>query len=110
MRSVRFGLAWTFIVLVAAYDSHFAWQHRRVLLTWEMNPVACWTFELLGLEAVFLFKALGLAFAMGLAGYCHVRRPRLETPFTLIIGCVYLLLSVHYLIGHLSQFQSVSGL
>jgi hypothetical protein len=102
MRSIRFTLAWVFIVLVAAYDSHFAWQHRELLLTWELNPLACWTFESLGLEALIVFKAVGLAFAIALAGYCHVRRPRLETPFTLIVGCAYFLLCLHYLVGHLS--------
>lgn len=100
MRSVRFGLAWGFIIVVAAYDTHFAWRYRDMLPHWEMNPLVCWTFASFGLEGVILFKAVGLAFALGLAGYCYWRRPRLEAPFTWTVGGVYFLLSLHYLLGY----------
>jgi hypothetical protein len=103
MRRTFFILAWAFILCAAAYDTYFAWYYREVLLKWEMNGLVRWAGQMFGLEAVFAFKVLGMAFATGMAIYCHRRRHRLEIPLTLIIGCSYLLLSLHYVAGHLAS-------
>jgi hypothetical protein len=94
-----FALSWSFVALVAAYDSHFAWQHRQLMDTWELNPIALWATAAFGLGMVLAFKFVGLSFALGMAVYCRYRRPRLERPLTIIIGAAYALLLVHYSIG-----------
>jgi hypothetical protein len=101
MRSPLFALAWVFVVAVAAYDVHFAWYYRECFDAWEMNPLARWGARLGGLEAVLALKAGLLLFAVAVAAYCHCRRHWLEVPYTLIVGSVHLVLSVHYLVGEL---------
>jgi hypothetical protein len=101
MRSALFGLAWAFVFVAAAYDCYFAWQYREVLPVWEENPLACWAVGRLGLEAVFLLKFAGLAFAAGLAVYCRRRRPGLGRAMTLVVAAAYALLSLHYLLGQM---------
>jgi hypothetical protein len=103
MRRKLFVLAWAFILGVAAYDTYYAWQYRATFLKWEMNALACWLAQVFGLGTVIAVKALGMVFATAMAIYCHHRRHRLETPLTLIIGCVYLLLTLHYVAGHLDS-------
>jgi hypothetical protein len=103
MRRNLFYLAWAFILAVAAYDTYFAWLYRATFVKWEMNAVACWGAQAFGLGVVLAFKALGMAFATAMAIYCHRRRHRLATPLTLIIGCAYLLLTLHYVAGHLDS-------
>jgi hypothetical protein len=99
MRWALFALAWTFIFAAALHDADFAWQNRAELQTWELNPVARWATEQLGLGAVFGFKLVSLLFAAGLAVYCRCRRRKLERPLTLIIAGVYALLCVHYVLA-----------
>jgi hypothetical protein len=101
MRTKLFLLAWTFVILVAAYDSFFAWDHRDQFALWEMNPIACWVARLFGLGAVLLVKIATIAFGASVATYCHQRRHSLEAPYTLVVGGLHLALSVHYLIGQL---------
>jgi hypothetical protein len=106
MRSIHFGVAWTFILLTGAYDGYFAWQYRAALAVWELNPVVRWTVDLVGLEAVLGLKYIGIAFAAGLAIHCHCRRHRLEKPLTMIIAATYLLLAALYVVGHLQPLGS----
>jgi hypothetical protein len=100
MGKARFALVWAFIFLVASYDGYFAWHYRAVFAVWEQNPLACWAVEHVGLPAVLAFKFLSLSFAATLALYCHDRRRLLEYPITVIIGCAYGLLLLHYAAGH----------
>jgi hypothetical protein len=37
---------------------------------------------------------------MLVAVYCHFRRHYLEIPYTLIVSGIHLVLSLHYLMGH----------
>jgi hypothetical protein len=102
MKTVPFVGVWTFVLLAAGYDTYFAWQYRAGFQKWEMNSFVCWLAEAFGLGAVFGFKVVGMAFATAVAVYCHRHQPRLEISLSLIIGSVYLLLSVHYLVGFLA--------
>jgi hypothetical protein len=101
MRTTLFALAWAFILVVAAYDVSFAWHYRAGFAAWELNPVARWVAALYGLGTVFAFRVAVILFAAGLAIYCHRRRHRLAVPYTLVMGGMHLLLSLHYLVGHL---------
>jgi hypothetical protein len=101
MRSPLFVLAWAFVIAVAAYDAHFAWQYRAEFTDWELNPVARWCAQQGGLEVVFACKAGLLLFAFGVAAYCHFSRHRLEIPYTLVVSGLHLMLSVHYLVWQL---------
>jgi hypothetical protein len=100
MSKFKFAILWTFILLAAAYDTYFAWQHRAALESWELNPVAVWAASSIGLDALFAFKALGMLFATTVAWYCRVRYARLGQAMTAIIGGAYALLLVHYVIGY----------
>jgi hypothetical protein len=102
MRPTLFVLAWVFVLGIAAYDVYFAWQYRVAFHEWELNPVARWAAGLYGLGAVVALKAALLTFALGVAWHCHRIRHRLEVPYTLFVGGVHLLLSVHYLVAHLA--------
>ncbi len=73
-RGILFAAAWLLIVVAAGYDTYFAWREREAFELWEMNPIVRWTAKAGGLQAVFLFKAAGLAFGIGLAIYCHFNR------------------------------------
>jgi hypothetical protein len=110
MRRALFGLAWVFILLAAAYDSHFAWKYREAMLEWELNPLACWAVAEIGLGAVLAFKFGGLAFAGGLAAYCRRRRRSLAWHLTLAIGVAYGLLSLHYFFGFHRPDYAVANL
>jgi hypothetical protein len=101
MRTKLFVLAWTFVILVAAYDSFFAWDHRDQFAFWEVNPVARWLDQLFGLAGVLVVKIIALAFGALVAAYCQQRRHRLAAPYTLLVSGVHLALSVHYLVGQL---------
>jgi hypothetical protein len=101
MRARLYTLAWVFIILVAIYDSGFAWVHREQFLFWELNPFARWIASLFGLGVVLLLKSVAVAFGAGVAAYCHQRHHRLEGPYTLFVSGVHLALSLHYLIGQL---------
>jgi hypothetical protein len=99
MRTSLFAFAWTFVLAVAAYDVYFAWQYRAVFHAWELNPIARWAADLCGLGAVFGIKAAFLAFALGVAIYCHRCRHRLAIPYTLTIGGAHFALSLQYLLA-----------
>jgi hypothetical protein len=98
MRTVCFLSIWTFISYVAIDDSHFAWQHRDELASWEVNPLARWMASELGVEALLGFKVVGLAFAFALAAYCRVRHLGLEKWLTWVAGGAYLVLFFQYTI------------
>jgi hypothetical protein len=99
MRSVLLGLAWSFIVGTAAYDSYFAWQFRDEFLSWELNPLAGWLARTFGFHAVLAFKAAWLALALSLALYCHRHHQGLTKKLTLVIAAAYLLLALYYVVG-----------
>jgi hypothetical protein len=101
IRTLAFGCAWLFILVAATYDASFAWQYRHVIDAWELNPFVSWSARNFGLEAVFVYKFAGLAFALGLAIYCRYRRRRLEKLITMSIGCAYFVLSLHYFVNGL---------
>ena len=95
-RGVLLTAAWLLIVVAAGYDTYFAWREREAFELWEMNPIVRWTAKAGGLQVVFLFKAAGLAFGIGLAIYCHFTNPRLARRFTTVVGSTYLSLSLYY--------------
>jgi hypothetical protein len=99
MRASIFGLLWSFISFVAAYDAYFAWQHQAYFETWELNPFVCWLSAIGGLGAVLGFKAITTIFAMGLGCLCRWRQHWLEMPLTLTVASIFLGLSVYYLIA-----------
>jgi hypothetical protein len=100
VRGIPFASAWAFIFSAAAYDCYFAWQHRAVMPSWELNPLARWAAGQFGLAAVFGLKFVGLSFAACLAAYCRRRRRGLGRALTLSALGVYALLSLHYLVSH----------
>jgi hypothetical protein len=104
MRTLIFGLLWTFTNLAAAFDAYFAWRNRAGFESWELNPVVCWLAGLAGLQAVIGFKMVTTVFATALACLCRWRRHWLEMPYTLIVTSVFLSLSVYYLL----HFQELS--
>jgi hypothetical protein len=99
MRTSVFALAWAFVVVVSAYDVHFAWRYRAVFDAWELNPVARWVAGLFGLGALFAAKAALLVFAVAVAAYCQRLRHRLAVPYTLSVSGMHFVLSLHYLFG-----------
>jgi hypothetical protein len=96
MRRVVFAAAWAFVFAAAAYDAHFAWRYREVLQSWELNPLARWTWGQFGMPALLGLKFVGLAYALGLAVYCYRRHSPLQWPLTVVTACVYVVLSLHY--------------
>ena len=105
MRRPFFVLAWLFVVLVALYDSYFAWRYRAVFQLWEINPLARWMAGNWGLTAVLTLKMTLIFFALGVAFYCRYLRHRLEVPYTLVIGGVHLTLGAQYIAGFLRALQ-----
>lgn len=101
MRSPFFVLCWLFVLLVALYDSYFAWKYRAVFHLWEMNPLARWMVGTWGLNALLSLKMALLVFALGVACHCHRLRHRLEVPYTLVISGVHLTLGAQYVAGYL---------
>ncbi len=99
LRTLFFALAWVFIFLAATYDTYFAWRYRAVLDCWELNPFILWLAGVGGLASVFILKLFTIFFSTGMAIYCHRRRHRWETPFTLVVGAVYFALSIHYVMS-----------
>ena len=109
MKRIFFALAWIFIFLAAAYDCGFAWDYRHDFDLWEINPVARWIVRNSSIQVLLGSKVLVLLLTAALAVYCHRKRNRLAVPMTLIIGCSYLLLSVHYLLGTLDIRSALAG-
>jgi hypothetical protein len=101
MGRIGFRLAWVFVVLVTAYDIHFAWRYRAGFTSWELNPVARWVATLYGLETVLALKIAAIGFALVVAIYCDRYRHYLARPYTLIVGAVHLCLSCQYLLGYI---------
>jgi hypothetical protein len=101
MRTVFLILIWAFVFYVALDDSDFAWQHRRELGVWELNPLARWIGSELGVGALIGFKIAGLAFAFAIASYCRVRQRGLGRWLTLVAGAAYLFLFYHYSVNRL---------
>ena len=103
MRKWWFGLAWAFILAVAAYDAYFACQYAPVFDIWEMNPLARFGASHLGLGAVVGIKAILLAFATVVALICHRSRRRVTALlFTTCVGAVHLALALQYVVGYLA--------
>ncbi len=94
-------LAWAFVLVIAGYDVYFAWQYRAGFDIWEMNPVARWVAQDFGLTSLFILKIAFLGFGMLVAVYCRFRRHYLEIPYTLAVSGIHLVLSLHYLMGHM---------
>jgi hypothetical protein len=101
MRTVFLLAIWAFVFCVAIDDSHFAWQHRQELPTWEVNPLARWMGSELGVGALLGFKVTGLAFAFAIAAYCRVRHLGFEKWLTWVAGGAYLILFLHYSVNRL---------
>ena len=99
MRSLIFGLLWSFTTFAATYDAYFAWQHQVGFETWELNPFICWLVSVGGLQAVIGFKVVTTVFAFGLGCLCRWRQHWLERPLTLTVASIFLILSVYYLIA-----------
>jgi hypothetical protein len=102
MTTWRLGLAWAFILGVAAYDTYFAWQYRAVFDAWEINPLARTVVSRFGLGALFGLKATAVAFAAVVAALCYRCRRRVTAcVYTACVGGAHLALCVQYLVGHL---------
>jgi hypothetical protein len=103
MRKWLFGLAWAFILGVAAYDAYFAWRYAAVFDVWEINPLARFVAGQFGLGAILALKVLLLTFAAVVAVICHHSRRRVTTLlFTACVGAVHLALALNYLVGYLA--------
>lgn len=100
MQRTLIALAWGFTFLAAAYDSYFAWQYREVIQSWELNPLALWAVERVGLVAIFGFKFATLAFAAALAWHCRRGHHVLGHALTLFVVGVYGMLMVHYVLEY----------
>ncbi len=109
MKGIAFTFTWAFILLAAAYDGYFAWQNRADFEIWELNPLACWVVRNFRIEVLGGLKAIGILFATGVATYCLRRRNRLAMPMTMIIGCSYFLLTMHYVAGSMSSPDSLDA-
>jgi hypothetical protein len=96
-KSILLAVAWVLIVAAASYDTYFAWRERGAFELWEMNPIVCWIARSVGIYSVFIFKAAGLLFGIGLVIYCRLHNPELARRFTAVIGTAYLVLSLYYL-------------
>jgi hypothetical protein len=89
--------AWAFILLVTAYDMHFAWYYRCVLEAWELNPVASYLGRNYGIGIMLGFRCATVMFAAGLAAYCHYSHKRCAILLTLVILFLHFVLSLYYL-------------
>jgi hypothetical protein len=96
-KSILLAVAWVLILAAASYDTYFAWRERVAFELWEMNPIVCWIAKSVGIYSVFMFKAAGLLFGIGLVIYCRLHDPRLARRFTAVVGSAYLGLSLYYL-------------
>jgi hypothetical protein len=103
LRLALFGLAWTIVTVVSAYDSYFAWKFRAVFQEWELNPLARSLAQCHGVEAVLVFKAAVMLFALSVAIYCHRHRQWLNAFYTLAVCSVHLALGYHYLTAYLQD-------
>jgi len=92
-------VSWLLIAAAALYDGYFAWQYRAALGTWEVNPMARWATQSLGLPAVLAFKAATVFFAAGTAWYCTRRNRTLAKGLTGVAGFLYLALSANYVLN-----------
>jgi len=101
-RGIFLAAVWSFVVVAAAYDSYFAWREQAAIDAWEMNPVARWTAGMLGLQVLIGFKAVGIAYGLGLAVFCHRHHNRLGRRLTTTVGSAYFLLSAYYVFCHLA--------
>ena len=101
MKNTLLVLAWTFVLTIAGYDLYFAWHYRDFFHFWELNPVARWIAHDYGLTVVFAVKIVLLAFGISVAICCHIRRHYLELPYTLVVSGIHVLLSLHYVMGHM---------
>ena len=107
-RSMLLVAAWSLILVVAWYDSRFAWQYRLTFADWEQNPLMRVVGSRFGVAAAIACKCMALLFALGLGAYCHLRAPRLEHRLVGLIGLAYLLLAGHYWLGQLGT-SNISG-
>jgi hypothetical protein len=96
MRNILLVISWLLISLAAVYDGYFAWENRSDLATWEINPLARWAAQAIGLVAVLAFKALVLALGVGIALVGNRRQPRLVWSMTIAVGLPYAVLSLYY--------------
>jgi hypothetical protein len=99
IRTASLAAIWIGVASVAFYDACFAWDYRTEMSSWELNPVATWGVQAFGVLPVLAFKAGELVFCVGLALYCHRRYPHLANRLTVTVGCLYLLLGIHYAIA-----------
>ncbi|MBM4071763.1 MAG: hypothetical protein FJ271_22975 [Planctomycetes bacterium] len=98
MKGILLLAVWLLILLAAAHDASFAWENRHDMASWELNPVARWLLSG-GIGWLLVVKFTGLFFAMAVVFHCRRRRHAFQLHLTLIVSCLYLLLSLHYLIG-----------
>ena len=101
-RGILLTAVWSFVVMAAGYDSYFAWREQAAIDAWELNPVARWAAESLGVFTLIGFKAAGIAFGIGLAVFCHRHHYIVGRRLTTIVGSAYLLLSAYYIVCHVS--------
>lgn len=94
------ALAWLTISAAAAYDVYFAWAHRHVLATWELNPLIVWATGHVGLLAVCAFKLVGLALTGGLVWRLQRTRRSLAQHLTVFVLAVHGALALLYAVGH----------
>jgi hypothetical protein len=97
MRKILLAISWLMISFAAAYDGYFAWENRNDLATWEVNPLARWAAQAIGLVAVLVFKGIVLALGAGTALYGYRRNRRLVWSMTAVVGVPYTVLSLYYL-------------
>jgi hypothetical protein len=100
-RLTLFGLAWALVAVVSACDCYFAWKYRAVFHEWELNPVARALVQRHGVEALLIFKAAVMLFALAVAIYCHRHRHWLDPLYTPALCAVHVVLGFHYVVGYL---------
>jgi hypothetical protein len=109
MRRIVFASIWCLILLAAAYDSYFAWRNRSDFISWEINPVARWVVRHFCFEVMVAVKASGILFAAAVAFLCYRKRHRLGIPLTLLAAGCYLFLSVHYVVGTMTDSAATTA-
>jgi len=108
-RGILLTAVWSFVVIAAAYDSYFAWREQAAIDVWEMNPVARWAAGALGVQALICFKAVGIAYGLGLAVFCHRHYHVLGRRLTTAAGSAYLLLAAYYIFCHAAGPSGLLG-
>lgn len=87
-------LIWTFVSVMTFVDLAFAISHESSLPEWEVNPVACFLYGVVGMTGLLVFRLGTVAFAYLMSQV----RSRIATFLTVVVFIVHVCLMINYII------------